>query len=180
MRSEILSFQKENGHIKTKVSETEDAIEGLENEVEELRKTKGTEQEFRNNFEQYQSRDSLRFFGVGLDRRQETADVCEEKVLAIINDDLGLNHILSADISIAHRVGVRNTKPRPIIVKFLSRKHKIEVMQERKLLKRSGRGIIEDLTPITRKCKIRGPKKARYMLCFTTGRQLKLQREIWK
>ena len=148
LRSEIFSLQQENDYLKTKVSDTEDAIEELENEVQRLQKTVEKEREFRNDLEQYQRRDSLRFLGVGPDGGRETADDCEEKVLAIINDELGLNHILSADISIARRVGVRNTKPRPIIVKFLSRKHKIKVLQKRTILKASGRGIIENLAPI--------------------------------
>ena len=88
-------------------------------------KTVEKEWDFRNDLEQYQRRDSLRFLGVGPDRGRETADDCEEKVLAVINYELGLSHILSADISIAQRVWVPNTKPRPIIVKFLSRKHGI-------------------------------------------------------
>ncbi len=151
LRSEIFSLQQENDYLKTKVSDTEDAIEELENEVQRLQKTVEKEREFRNDLEQYQRRDSLRFLGVGPDGGRETADDCEEKVLAIINDELGLNHILSADISIAHRIGVRFIKPRPILVKFLSRKHKTQVMQKRRLLKGSGRGIVEDLTPINMK-----------------------------
>ena len=146
LRSEIFSLQQENNYLKTKVSDTEDAIEELENELQRLRKTVEKEREFRNDLEQYQRRDSLRFLGVGPDRGRETADDCKEKVLAVINDELGLNNILSADISIAHRVKVPNTKPRPIIVKFLSRKQKIQVMQKRRFFKGSGRGIIEDLT----------------------------------
>ena len=127
---------RKNDYLKTKVSDTEDAIEELENEVQRLRKTVGKEREFRNDLEQYQRRNSLRFLSVGPDRCRETADDCKKKVLAIINDELGLNYILSADISIAYRVGVRNTKPRPIIVKFLSRKHKIQVIQKAKTSQR--------------------------------------------
>ena len=87
----------------------------------------------------------------GTRRGRETTKDCEEKVLAIINEDLGLNHIFATDISIAHRVGMRENRPRPIIVKFLSRKHKTQVIQKRGLLKWSGRGIVEDLTPANMK-----------------------------
>ena len=88
---------------------------------------------------------------MGPDRGRDTTKDREEKVLAIINEDLGLNHILATDISIAHRVGMRENRPRPIIVKFLSRKHKTQVIQKRRLLKRSGRGLVDDLTPTNRK-----------------------------
>ena len=128
------------------MSDTEDVIDELECEVEKLRKTVERERELRNDLEQYQRRDSLRFLGVGPDRGRETTKECEEKVLAIINEDLGLNHILATDISIAHRVGMRQNRPRPIIVKFLSWKHKTQVIQKRRLLKGSGRGIVEDIT----------------------------------
>ena len=151
LRSDIFSLQQENDRLKTKVSETEDAIDELECEVEKLRKTVERERELRNDLEQYQRRDSLRFLGVGPDRGRETTKDCEEKVLAIINEDLGLNHILATDISIAHRVGMRENRPRPIIVKYLSRKHKTQVIQKRGLLKWSGRGIVEDLTPTNMK-----------------------------
>ena len=106
------------------MSDTEDAIDELEYEVEKLRKTVERERELRHDLQQYQRRDSLRFLGVGPDKGRDTTKDCEEKVLAIINEDLGLNHILATDISIAHRVGMRENRPRPIIVKFLSRKHK--------------------------------------------------------
>ena len=39
LRSDIFSLQQENDRLKTKVSETEDAIDELECEVEKLRKT---------------------------------------------------------------------------------------------------------------------------------------------
>ena len=86
---------------------------------------------------------------IGVEREKKKD--CEEKVLAIINEDLGLNHILATDISIAYRVGMRENRPRPIIVKFLSRKHKTQVIQKRGLLKWSGRDIVEDLTPTNMK-----------------------------
>ena len=145
------SLQQENDRLKTKVSDTEDAIDELECEVEKLRKTVERELELGNDLEQYQRRDSLRFLGVGPDRGRETTKDCEEKVLATIKEDLGLNHILATDISTAHRVGVRENRPRPIIVKFLSRKHKTQVIQKRRLLNGSGRGIVEDLTPTNMK-----------------------------
>ena len=56
LRSEIFSLQQENDYFKAKVSDTEDAIEELENKVQ---KTVENEREFRNDLEQYQRRDSL-------------------------------------------------------------------------------------------------------------------------
>ena len=59
LRSDSFSLQQENDRLKTKVSDTEDAIDELECEVEELRKTVERELELRNDLEQYQRRDSL-------------------------------------------------------------------------------------------------------------------------
>ena len=148
LRSEIFSLQKSYDDLKEKYDDVEDTMEDLQVEVTQLKKEMARERERRNNLEQYQRRDCLRFLGVGPDAGRETELDTEKTVLAVINSDLKLDHISSNDISIAHRVGQRTTKPRAIIVKFLSRKVKNLVLSKRRLLKGSGRGIIEDLTPL--------------------------------
>ena len=57
------------------------------------------------------------------------------------------------DISIAHRIPTRRgSGPRPIIVKFIRRKHKIQLMKNKRNL--TGKGeeyVVEDLTPLRAK-----------------------------
>ena len=149
LESEIFSLAQENDQLKAKLEDAEDTIEDLQEEVKTLKTMLDKEKEHRNELEQYQRRDCVRFLGVGPDQGQESTEECESKILAIINNDLGLGHIHPSDISIAHRVGVRsNNKIRPIIVKFISRKHKVQVIKKRRLLKGSHRGITEDLTSL--------------------------------
>lgn len=149
LRSEIFLLQKSYDELKEKYDDAEDTIEDLQDEVSQLKKELSRERERRNNLEQYQRRDCLRFLGVGPDSGREMEMETEKKVLAVINTDLKLDHISASDISIAHRVGRQgSTKPRAIIVKFMSRKVKNLVLGKRRLLKGTGRGIIEDLTPL--------------------------------
>ena len=61
LRIDIFSLQQENDRLKTKVSDTEDTTDEIECEVEKLRKTVERERELRNDLEQYQRRESLRF-----------------------------------------------------------------------------------------------------------------------
>lgn len=127
-------------------------IEDLQDGIRNLKIIIQKGEEKINDLEQYQRRDSVRFLGVGTDSERESSEDCEQKVLTIINKELNLGRVTSNDISIAHRVGLRNAnRPRPIIVKFLSRKTKNEVIQNRRLLKGTHKGIVEDLIPLNMK-----------------------------
>lgn len=148
LRSEIYSLQEILDAQKEKLDDAEDQIEDLQDEVARLKRELAKERERQNNLEQYQRRDCLRFLGVGPDQGKETVYDTEKKILSVINSDLKLSDIGPDDISIAHRVGPKTTKPRAIIVKFLRRKHKNIVISKRRLLKGTGKGIIEDLTPL--------------------------------
>nr|KAG5704038.1 hypothetical protein BaRGS_032127 [Batillaria attramentaria] len=81
---------------------------------------------------------------------RESPRMCENKVLRILNDKMGLRHVTGESIEIAHRVGKRPEspadRPRPIIVKFLSRKTVGQVFQNKKKLKNTDFMIVEDLT----------------------------------
>ena len=72
-------------------------------------------------------------------------------MLAIINEKLKLGHITKQHISVAHRVGqFSKGYQRQVIVRFVSRRHRIEVIQARRNLKGSGIAIVEDLTPLNK------------------------------
>jgi hypothetical protein len=73
--------------------------------------------------------------------------VADETVL-MLNQKLG-THIETRDIDVAHRLGkYAQHKCRPVIVKFVRRQTKIEIMKRAKLLKGTGIYINEDLTKI--------------------------------
>ena len=55
--------------------------------------------------------------------------------------------IAISDVSIAHRLGTfQPDRPRPIILKFVARTHKMQALMNRRKLKCTGEGISKDLT----------------------------------
>ena len=101
-----------------------------------------------NDLEQYSRRNSLRIFGIKDLDRYESIDETEEKVIGMVRNKLGLN-ISKGDIDIAHRIGSYSRTgeyDRAIIVKFVSRKVKMSVLQNRRKLKGTPFRVSEDLT----------------------------------
>ncbi|MEW8546875.1 MAG: hypothetical protein AB2693_25450 [Candidatus Thiodiazotropha sp.] len=97
-----------------------------------------------NDLEQYTRRNSIRIHGM-----QEQRIRGRENTLQLVSNFLYDKFELEPDIEIAHRVGglSRNsTQPRSIIVKFMRRSDKMEIMLRRKHLKGSGISISDDLT----------------------------------
>lgn len=93
--------------------------------------------------EQYQRRNSLRIFGVKEEKVESTNQIAIDIVKKI-----GVS-ISSSDIDRSHRVGRPKPgakNPRPIIVKFVSYDKRREVFQAKKLLRKTGIVIQEDLT----------------------------------
>ena len=81
---------------------------------------------------QYQRRESIRIFRVKEDPN-ETAEVTETKALGVIRET-GAS-VVDTDISAGHRVGKPRDGSRAIIVKFVSRKKRQEVVMKNKNLK---------------------------------------------
>lgn len=93
--------------------------------------------------EQYQRRASLRIFGVPECNNEDT----DTLALSVFCDKLGLAHITRADVDRSHRVGkTKGTKPRPIIVKFVSYRVRNLIFMSKRKLAGSGVTIREDLT----------------------------------
>lgn len=109
-----------------------------------------------NDLEQYGRNYNIRMYGVP-EAEKETNEQCEEKVLAIFKEKLGLKDITLKDIDVAHRLGERRQLNqerggRAIIVRFISRRVRNLVISKRRLLKKKpGQKerpvtIVEDLT----------------------------------
>jgi len=149
LRSDIFDLQKKNDMLTSKLEETEKFCFVLKEEANSLRVLIDSEREKRNDLDQYGRREMVRFVGVGPDNKKEQAHESENKVLRVINCQLGLSHIHSEDISVAHRVGQFNEgRERQVIVKFMSRRHRSEVIAARRKLKGTGIAVLEDLTPL--------------------------------
>ena len=87
---------------------------------------------------QYSRRENVRIFGVPVDP-SETAETTEKKTLAVLLDT-GVD-IDKEDISACHRLGKTSNGTRPIIVRFVSRRKRAEVLRKKKTLRDSRRKI---------------------------------------
>ena len=101
--------------------------------------------------EQYSRRESIRVFGVEGDTAEENEDDLIRKIsIAKIIDVI----VQLSDISVAHGVGKTWVRARPVLVKFLSRQLKKQLMMNRKKLKTVSANtdakvfITEDLMPL--------------------------------
>lgn len=95
-----------------------------------------------NDLEQYTRRNSIRIHGMPEFRRENIF----QRVSDYFYNELGE---VQPDIEVAHRVGIKGQNPsvpRSIIVKFVRRSDKLEVMLRRKQLKGTGVSISDDLT----------------------------------
>ena len=119
------------GRLSTKLSEKEDRVVVLDNEVRVLADANDT-------LEQYTRRANLIIDGIPESHDGEDTD---EKVLAIVNDKLGMNPPLQRhDLERSHRLGRRDDRQgrprkRAVIVRFRSERLRDEVYRVRTKLK---------------------------------------------
>ena len=95
-----------------------------------------------NDLEQYTRRNSIRIHGMP----ERNGENIFQRVPDYFYNELGE---IQPDIEVVHRVGVKGqipNVPRSIIVKFVRRSDKLEVMLRRKQLKGTGISISDDLT----------------------------------
>lgn len=134
--------------IRADVERNTAEINALKKSVSEYeRKTRKLEEQLSvatDELEQYQRRNSLRVFGVAEDEAEDT----DNQLIQIVQEKLGIE-VCKADIDRSHRVGRKvsgATKPRPIIVKFVSYRKRAEIFREKRKLAKTGLTIREDLT----------------------------------
>ena len=119
--------------------ETLTTLNNLKQEIEYL-------QTKTNDNEQYSRKNHIRIFG--LPENTPNTENSKQLVLDFIKDRLKIPLTLP-DIDGAHRVGIaRNGKPRGMIVRFLKRADRMEVLRARKVLKGTGISVAEDLTKL--------------------------------
>jgi outer membrane murein-binding lipoprotein Lpp len=141
LRVELKTCREECSEIKDRLDKQATDVVNLNLENKKL-------QVKNEQLEQYSRRNSVRIFGIAektdnLDEGEDTID----KVIQLIDGHLGLANIRREHIDVAHRVGpIVENNPRPIIVKFISRQHRTEVLGNRKKLKGKKMIIVEDLT----------------------------------
>ena len=121
--------------LKEEVKNRDQTIQVLQGEVSQLHTRL-------DDLEQHGRRDSIRIFGLP----EEAPGTTNEKVLKLVNGRMKLHPPLALEeISVSHRVGQQTDdggnqddtrpRPRPLLVKFTSRRSKERVMTARKSLR---------------------------------------------
>ena len=102
--------------------------------------------------QQYTRRENVRISGIPLKKDETNKDV-EEKTLAMLNKTGTV--VNAEDLAACHRVGKAKDGSRPVIVRFVSRRKRTDIMKTKKALKgkESCKGIYinDDLTPLRAK-----------------------------
>ena len=130
-----------------------DAITTLEDKYSTFYETHKALQIKLDDLEQYSRRNCLIIHG--LDDSNDYREPPESVVVSRLNTAMPNLHICMKDIDRVHRLGKpqqsphksRKQRPRPMIVKFVSYQHRAKAFQEKRLLKGTGMGITESLTP---------------------------------
>ena len=150
----VLLLQLENDKMRKELDKRKQNEETLRAELESVKRRAELADERSNFVEQYGRNYNIRIFNVA-EPDNETPEQCEETVLKLFHVKLGLSHIKKCDIDAVHRLGQKRSganSPRGVIVRFISRKTRQEVLSNRRKLKQStiGQGksivITEDLT----------------------------------
>jgi len=120
----------------------------LVNETEKLKTENNVYKEKFNDLEQYGRRNNIRITGIKNDSLNQTTAETTRQVREMLKNQMDVE-VGENEIDIAHRLGkFDENKPtnRPIIVKFVSRQKRMEVMSNAKKLKETNFFINEDLT----------------------------------
>ena len=100
--------------------------------------------------QQYSRRENVRIFGIPTDS-SETPEMTEKKTLDLLNRT-GVS-VRENDISACHRLGKPINGSQPVIVRFVSRRKRTEVMRKKKVLRQNTDKVFinDDLTPLRAK-----------------------------
>ena len=144
--------QRENARLKAQLDQCQKRQEVMITQVQEAVFSAKLAEERSERNEQYSGRNIKLLFIEQSTDSFESAEKSEEKALRVFHEKMGLRYIKPEHTEAAHRVGKKVAgKTRPIIVKFVSRKTKQDVIKNRRKLKNSDPKvvIVEDLTKHT-------------------------------
>lgn len=140
-----VATQESIDELKTIIHRQNETIMKLESKVSSLEKEVDLLKEQNDDSEQYSRRTCLRINGVPTSPN-ESADNCLQAVVKIFKE--ANVDVPNSVIDRAHRIGrAYGNKPRQIIVKFSTWRHRTDVYKARKLIKEKlGLGVQPDLT----------------------------------
>nr|KAG5695627.1 hypothetical protein BaRGS_029117 [Batillaria attramentaria] len=104
MRGQIFELRQENDQLKKDIAACKKEETELVRIASEAKERSALADRKVNDLEQYTRRNNIRVFGI-VEEGRETREKCENSVLSILHDKLGLRDITHQDIEAAHRVG---------------------------------------------------------------------------
>lgn len=140
-----IEIQRINEEMKSKKKEIDELHERTNYIRDKIRQEAEEHEKITNDMEQYSRRNNIRIFGVPDDIDRQTSQQTTSQVVQLLNKHLSVS-ITEENIDIAHRLGKFNGKNRPVIVKFVRRQVKNDIMQNVSKLKSTGLYISHDLT----------------------------------
>lgn len=147
IESSLFDISQEVDSLKEHLSIVKKENQSLRDQNQSLKERLNKIDSQQNDAEQYGRLCNLRVFNVA-EKKEESTEDCLSSCCKIFCDLLGVV-VKETDLEAAHRVGrpvANSSKPRPIIVRFCSRRLREKVMANKKKLKGKKISVTEDLT----------------------------------
>lgn len=145
LENRVFELETTTDDLNRKVASLEKKIMQMEESISEIGYAAEKAEYGVNELEQYTRKSSVRIFGLPDERDEKYENTCD-KIHSLLQSKLSMD-IQNSDIDIAHRLGRFDSKKnRPVIVKFMSRRKKMECIANRYKLKGSPVVIKDDLT----------------------------------
>lgn len=146
------------------INEHDAKITSLQNEILDLQQKVAVYEKQSDDIQQYSRKNNLRLFGVAEDVNENTTT----KLIQLVNSVIPNFNLLEADIDNCHRLGKKGDEGqhRPIIVKFLSYRKKLAILEGKKHLAKIKIFVNEDLT------------KHRYQILKSASEKLE-KKNVW-
>lgn len=165
VRGSIHDLQVDNDKLREEVRAAGEREERLTAEIQGIRASASRAEDRCEELEAYIRRNNLRVYGIGEtgETEEEVRIATEEAFVTMCHNKLQLRHIQVDHIEAIHRQGTRprrgrrgdsqqspdgdRARPRAVMVRFVSRRVRDEVLAARRRLKGTSTVIVEDLTP---------------------------------
>ncbi|KAK7467777.1 hypothetical protein BaRGS_00037014 [Batillaria attramentaria] len=141
----LTQLQIENTRLRKTVEKYREEQVNLQSKIDSLKGIVKAQDLRMHDLEQYGRRNNIKIYGLAEGSKSETAVETGVVVRKFCREGLG---VTVAETDIDHRLGARQRdRHRSIIVKFVRREVKQEVVRQRRKLKQSGIVVTDDLTP---------------------------------
>jgi len=148
LRGEVLDLTEKCRHLEHDLGREKERNKNLEQQVKEAKCQSKLALAKSDDIEQWNRRSSVRILNLPDPFERESYRDCLNKVTHYLAFALNVPHFPEGHIDICHRVGryLPDGPPRQVLVKFLRRTTKLEVMGGRKRTPKGDPFIVEDLT----------------------------------